>query len=77
MSQHRDKSYTSSDTPTDQKDTHSAILTSSFTYDSAEEMGEAFADDSLGCKYLLHAFPIQLLMSFIEKVAMLEAPTMV
>lgn len=47
------------------------FLTSSFTYQSAEEMGEAFADDSLEVN-IYSRFSNPTVDEFIDKVAMLE-----
>ena len=47
------------------------FLTSSFTYDSAEEMGEAFADDTLEVN-IYSRFSNPTVDEFIDKVAMLE-----
>jgi O-succinylhomoserine sulfhydrylase len=47
------------------------FLTSSFTYDSAEEMGEAFADDTLDVN-IYSRFSNPTVDEFIDKVAMLE-----
>jgi len=47
------------------------FLTSSFTYDSAEEMGEAFADDTLDVN-IYSRFSNPTVDEFIDKVAVLE-----
>ncbi|MEY4728820.1 MAG: hypothetical protein RLZZ390_1344 [Bacteroidota bacterium] len=44
------------------------FLTSSFVYDSAEDMAAAFADDSLDVKFIL-GFLILLLMSLFKRSA--------
>jgi len=73
MSQHRETKAIRLQTPrTDQKEHATPLfLTSSFTYDSAEEMGEAFADDSLDVN-IYSRFSNPTVDEFIEKVAMLE-----
>src|ERR1041384_6883988 len=73
MSQRRESKAIRIQTPkTDQKE-HSTplFLTSSFTYDSAEEMAEAFLDDSLDVN-IYSRFSNPTVDEFIKKVATLE-----
>ena len=73
MSQHRETKAIRLQTPrTDQKEHATPLfLTSSFTYESAEEMGEAFANDSLEVN-IYSRFSNPTVDEFIDKVAMLE-----
>ena len=73
MSQHPETKAIRLQTPqTDQKEHATPLfLTSSFTYDSAEEMGEAFADDTLDVN-IYSRFSNPTVDEFINKVAVLE-----
>ncbi len=73
MSQHPETKAIRLQTPRTEQKEHATplFLTSSFTYDSAEEMGEAFADDSLKVN-IYSRFSNPTVDEFIAKVAMLE-----
>ena len=73
MSQHPETKAIRLQTPqTDQKEHATPLfLTSSFTYNSAEEMGEAFADDTLEVN-IYSRFSNPTVDEFINKVAALE-----
>jgi len=73
MSQHPETKAIRLQTPqTDQKEHATPLfLTSSFTYESAEEMGEAFADDTLDVN-IYSRFSNPTVDEFINKVAALE-----
>jgi len=73
MSQHPETKAIRLQTPRTEQKEHATplFLTSSFTYDSAEEMGEAFANDSLKVN-IYSRFSNPTVDEFIAKVAMLE-----
>lgn len=72
-SQHPETKAIRLQTPRTQQKEHATplFLTSSFTYESAEEMGEAFADDTLEVN-IYSRFSNPTVDEFIDKVAMLE-----
>ena len=73
MSQHPETKAIRLQTPRTEQKEHATplFLTSSFTYNSAEEMGEAFADDTLDVN-IYSRFSNPTVDEFIDKVAMLE-----
>lgn len=73
MSQHPETKAIRLQTPRTEQKEHATplFLTSSFTYNSAEEMGEAFADDTLDIN-IYSRFSNPTVDEFIDKVAMLE-----
>ena len=73
MSQHPETKAIRLQTPQTGQKEHATplFLTSSFTYNSAEEMGEAFADDTLEVN-IYSRFSNPTVDEFINKVAMLE-----
>jgi len=73
MSQHPETKAIRLQTPQTEQKEHATpmFLTSSFTYDSAEEMGEAFADDTLDVN-IYSRFSNPTVDEFIDKVAALE-----
>lgn len=73
MSQHPETKAIRLQTPRTEQKEHATplFLTSSFTYNSAEEMGEAFADDTLDIN-IYSRFSNPTVDEFIDKMAMLE-----